>query len=129
MSTTQSQKQWNIVISRSQKKIHNVFLVTYLWCISRLDVKFYAKTGGFKEIFDQNINKVLRTNFNGIELNRTVRVIFDLVPPTHCSLYKSCDADDWGFPLAVMPDVTEVSLIENKSLSWHNLKMFNHKNI
>ena len=80
---------------------------------SSLDVELFATTGGHKEIVDQNNNKKITTTFTGVELSQKVRIVFDINRPTHCSSNSSCGENDWGWPLHVQPDITDVSIVDH----------------
>ena len=77
---------------------------------SRLVVDFYGKTGGFKVVQDKLSGKLYLQRFTGIELSQPLHILFDVLPPTHCSMDNSCGSDDVGVPVYVTPDISKVHL-------------------
>jgi hypothetical protein len=65
-----------------------------------------GKTGGYKDFRDRINNKVITQRYSGTAFAQPLHVIFDLIPPTHCSMDDSCEVEDVGFPIYVTPDIS-----------------------
>ena len=82
----------------------------YTFPTYRLTLDMYAKTGGYKDIYDKNQINVLRKPFAGTLLSRPLHILFDVMPPTHCITDDSCPEEDLGRPVYVLPDVAKVHI-------------------
>ncbi len=84
-------------------------------------MEFYAETGGFKELHNQDQNQLKNTTFLGVGESRRIWVLFDHERPYHCSdkLATCKDVDDGSAPVFVYEDITTVSLLSFVSKTLH----------
>ena len=53
-----------------------------------------ASTGGYKKVLNTENNTIDDQFFCGQSSQRTVRVVIDLLPPTHCVTAGNCSSED-----------------------------------
>ena len=53
-----------------------------------------ASTGGYKKVHNTETDTIDDQFFSGQSSHRTVRVVIDLLPPTHCVTAGDCSSED-----------------------------------
>ena len=65
-------------------------LILQCYAMFRIEVTMTASTGGYKKVLNTESHKLIEQTFTGRSSSQMIRVIIDLLPPTHCATTDTC---------------------------------------